>query len=56
MLDVAKHFEGRALQQAGGRAENLASASEGAKAFLRNAILLYHKGGQVATPATAAAQ
>eukprot|EP01052_Picozoa_sp_SAG31_P069726 SAG31_NODE_28556_length_408_cov_0.977346_1_plen_107_part_10 len=49
-LEVAQHFEEMAMQQAGpGRADALHTASDAAKTFLRNAVLLYHKGGQVST-------
>jgi intraflagellar transport protein 140 len=46
MLDVARFFEGRALAEAGPR--ELHTTSDTVKGFLRNAIKLFHKGGQVA--------
>ena len=35
------------MEAAPGRADALHTANDVAKAFLRNAVLLYHKGGQV---------
>ena len=47
MNEVARHYETRALEKAGN--VPLHTADSEVKAMLRNAILLYHKGGMVTT-------
>jgi intraflagellar transport protein 140 len=47
MLDIAQYYEQRAVSSAAVNAGQLQRAPEAVKVFIRNAILLYHKGGKV---------